>query len=96
MGYLMTDARICTPSSWDPTMYRYGFQDMNLFASYFELQKEIPDKILFLNSEGRALSIDDSDNLFAAFVRENCTCTLETDPGLFSVRVFEANHLSIR
>lgn len=96
MGYLMTDARICTPSSWDPTMYRYGFQDMNLFSLYFDLRKEIPDKILFVNSEGRTLSVDDPDNLFAAFVRENYTCTLETGPGLFSVRVFETNQLSGR
>ena len=90
-GYLMTDSHYLAPTTWDPNMYRYGFQDSNLLFSYFELSGEIPDKIVYVNSEGEPLSIDDPENQFAAFVLDNYTLTAETGRELFSLRVFTKN-----
>lgn len=90
-GYLMTDSHYLAPTTWDPNMYRYGFQDSNLLFSYFALKGEIPDKIVYINSEGNPLSIDDPENQFAAFVLENYTLTVESGEGLFSLRIFTRN-----
>lgn len=54
-GYLMTDSRYLAPTTWDPNMYRYGFQDSDILFSYFELKGKIPDKIAYINSEGHSL-----------------------------------------
>lgn len=90
-GYLMTEAPHCTPTTWDPCMYRYGFQDAELFLRYFEQRGETPERILFVNSEESPLSIDDPENQFAAFVRTHYTLTDEEGEGLFSFRVFTKN-----
>ena len=89
MGYVMTDANPCTPSTWDPTYYRYGFQDMAILQAYFDETGRTPDKIIYVNSEGRELSIDDPRSELAAFVREHYVCTQTVGEGLFSFRVFE-------
>lgn len=47
MVYLMTDGLPCTPTSWDPCHYRYGFQDDNLYQSYFQKTGRVPDKIFY-------------------------------------------------
>lgn len=88
MGYLMADAPPCTPTVWDPCMYRYGFQDMTLYRAYFEREGRTPGTVLFINSEDLALSVDDPENAFAAFVSENYSCAEELGEGLWSMRVF--------
>lgn len=91
MGYLMTDATYCTPTVWDPDMYRYGFQDMALFKAYFDRSGRTPDMILYVNSEDLPLSIDDPENEFAAYVNGNYHCTETIGEGLYSLRFFERN-----
>lgn len=90
-AYLMTQAKPCTPSSWDPCMYQYGFQDAALFLQYFHLRDTVPDKILYINGQNFPLSIDDPENEFAAFVHERYTLSEEFGEGLFSMRVFTKN-----
>lgn len=90
-AYLMTDAVHCTPTTWDPCHYRYGFQDNSLYQAYFERKGQIPDKIFFINSEGRELSIDDPENAFAAWVRKHYTLAETVGEGLFSFRLFTKN-----
>lgn len=91
MGYLMTDAASCTPTGWDPNMYRYRFQDMELFKAYFERVGKTPEIILYINSENSKLSIDDPENDFAAFVNEYYTLTSSDGDGRYALRVFERN-----
>lgn len=90
-AYLMTDARYCTPTSWDPCHYRYGYQDDILYQSYFEKMGYIPDKIFFIQSEKLPLSIDDPENEFAAWVREHYTLAETVGEGRFSFRLFTKN-----
>ena len=87
-AYLMTDARYCTPTSWDPCHYRYGYQDDILYQSYFEKMGCVPDKIFFIQSEERPLSIDDPENDFASWVREHYTLAERVGEGRFSFRLF--------
>ena len=35
-AYLMTDAKACTPSTWDISLYSYNFNDDSLYQRYFE------------------------------------------------------------
>lgn len=90
-AYLMTDARPCTPTTWDPCHYRYGFQDGALYQAYFERTGRIPDKIFFILSEENPLSIDDPENAFAAWVREHYTLAETVGEGRFSFRLFTKN-----
>lgn len=87
-GYLMTDSHYLAPTTWDPNMYRYGFQDADLLLTYFTLKGTFPDKIVYINSEGDPLSIDDPENEWAAFVQEHYTQTNSWGKGLFSMRIF--------
>lgn len=91
MAYLMTDGLPCTPSTWDPCYYRYGFQDDDLYQSYFEKTGRVPDKIFFIQSEERPLSIDDPDNEFAAWVHTHYTLAETVGEGRFSFRLFIRN-----
>lgn len=88
MAYLMTDAKHCTPTTWDPCHYRYGFQDDTLYQSYFKKTGQTPDKIFFIQSEENPLSIDDPENAFAAWVKENYTLVETVGEGQFSFRLF--------
>lgn len=91
MAYLMTDARHCTPTTWDPCHYRYGFQDDTLYQSYFKKTGQTPDKIFFIQSEENPLSIDDPENAFAAWVGECYTLAETVGEGRFSFRLFVKN-----
>ena len=91
MAYLMTDAKPCTPTTWDPCHYRYGFQDDTLYQSYFKKTGQTPDKIFFIQSEEKTLSIDDPENAFATWVRENYTLAETVGKGRFSFRLFTKN-----
>ncbi len=88
MGYLMSGAPPCTPTTWDPCMYRYGFQDMELYRAYFDLTGRTPGMIVFINSEERGLSVDDEDNAFARFVHENYVCAESVGEGRYALRIF--------
>ena len=93
LGYMMTDAHPCTPTTWDPCYYRYGFQDDNLYKAYYERVGKIPNKILFVWSEpDEILSIDDEENEFAKWVKDNYHLTGTYGEGLFQFRVFECNN----
>lgn len=89
MAYLMTDAQPLTPTGWDPNMYRYGFQDNHLLGQWYAARGQYPDKIIFVNSEGKTSAVDDPENEFGAFVRENYEETARFGEGLFSMRVYE-------
>lgn len=91
MAYLMTDGLPCTPTTWDPCHYRYGFQDDVLYQSYFETTGRVPDKIFFIQSEETPLSIDDPENGFAAWVHTHYTLTETVGEGRFSFRLFTKN-----
>lgn len=88
-AYLMTQAQPFTPTTWDPSMYRYGFQDDSHYQRYFAQQQGIPDKIIFVNSEEQVLSINDPDNAFARFVRDNYVQIYQDDVGLFGIILYE-------
>ena len=92
MGYLMADSVPFTPTTWDPPLYRGGFRDMNLLQAYFDMKGTIPDKILFVNSEGIPLSIDDPESEFSIFVKNHYVCTKRIGEGQFSMRVYEKVH----
>lgn len=91
-GYLSSRAIPFTPTTWDPSMSRYGFKDMTIFQAYFEKQNAVPDMILFVKSEEDSpLSIDDPDNEWSQYIREHYTQTAVFGEGMFSMRVFEKN-----
>ena len=89
-GYLSSRGIPFTPTTWDPSMSRYGFKDMTIFQAYFEKQNAVPDMILFVKSEEDSpLSIDDPDNEWSQYIREHYTQTAVFGKGMFSMRVFE-------
>lgn len=90
-AYMMTQAQPLTPTTWDPTMYRYGFQDNGHYQRYFSMKGQTPDQVVFINSEEQPLSIDDPQNRFATFVKENYRLAYQSAPTLdvrFTYRIF--------
>ena len=82
MAYLMTNARYCTPSTWDIMLYTYGFNDDTIMKRYFETVGEMPDYIVYIDTGRDAcLSIEKDDYLFTQFVLSNYEKQSETEFG---------------
>jgi len=78
MAYLMSDAKFCTPSTWDIMLYSYGFNDDTLMQEYFEIVSKIPDKIMYIDTgRDEMLSIEKEDYQFNNFVNRNYVCVSE-------------------
>lgn len=72
MAYLMTDASFCAPSTWDITLYSYGFNDDAMMVEYFEIVEKIPDKIIYIDTgRDEMLSIEKEGYHFNDFVNKN-------------------------
>ena len=90
MAYLMTEAKPCTPSTWDISQYTYGFNDDTLYQKYFEKIGGIPKKIVYID-QGRdeCLSIDKEGYKFNVFVNENYNLIYRNDKMYFPIRIYE-------
>ena len=90
IGYLMTNASFCTPSTWDMTLYTNGFNDDSSLHAYFKLVDKMPNKIIYVNwGKDRVQSIDKEDYIFNNFVFENYRLAYEDNKALFPIKVFE-------
>lgn len=71
-AYLMTDAKACTPSTWDISLYSYNFNDDSLYQRYFETTNTIPDYIMYIDTGRDAmLSINKDNYNFTQYVKSN-------------------------
>lgn len=69
--YLMSDAEICTPSTWDQSLYSQGFDSPDLYYDYFKITGTNPSKIVYFNfGIIDQLSID-TDYKFNKYVFDN-------------------------
>jgi len=93
-AYLMTEANLLAPSSWDILEYSSNvsrFSD-SLIHSYFDTVGQIPTKIIYvLNREINVShpSIENEGFLFNRFVEENYIRTFTKDMELFLVIMYE-------
>lgn len=69
--YLMSAGKICTPSTWDQTLYSHGFDQPDLYYDYFEVTKTKPTKIIYLNIGHYEIMSIDVEHKFNEFVSEN-------------------------
>ena len=57
--YLMSEGKICAPSSWDQALYSYNFDAPDLYYDYFKVTGHEPTKIIYFNyGRDPVLSID--------------------------------------
>lgn len=71
-AYLMTNAFPFAPSTFDESMYSYGFNDDTIYQRYFKTMGGFPDYIIYIDT-GRdpVLSIDVPNYRFTKFVKDN-------------------------
>lgn len=71
-AYLMTNAIPFAPSTFDESMYSYGFNDDTIYQRYFKTMEGFPDYIIYIDT-GRdpVLSIDVPNYHFTKFVKDN-------------------------
>lgn len=71
-AYLMTDAKPCTPSTWDISLYSYGFNNDSLYQRYFFISNDTPDYIIYVDTgRDEKLSIERQDYRFTRYVKQN-------------------------
>lgn len=69
-AYLMTDAQACTPSTWDVSLYSYGFNDDSMYQRYFETVDEVPDYIIYIDTgRDNHLSVEEDSYNFTKYVK---------------------------
>ena len=57
--YLMSEGRICTPSTWDMALYSYNFDQPDIYYDYFKVVGTEPTKIIYFNyGRDKIMSID--------------------------------------
>lgn len=88
VAYLMTDAKICAPSTWGIMQYVFGGNNPEIMYRYFKMMEKIPDSIIYIYWR-RDLSIEDNNFKFNDFVNENYDLSEETEIGdTFRVLVY--------
>lgn len=93
MAYLMSKAVPCTPSTWDITLYSYGFNDDTLYQKYFDITDNVPDKIIYIyTGRDEVLSIDKEAYRFNDFVNKHYTLIYESDEPLYYIKVYGRNN----
>ncbi len=68
-GYLMTNAKICAPSTLDSLCYTYNTNYPEIMYDYFDLEQNVPDTIIFIDfGRDKFLSIQNNDWKFNDFI----------------------------
>lgn len=89
MAYLMTNARHCSPTTWDMLSYTYGTTDDFLLQKYFKTVGRTPDKIIYIfTGRDKILSIDSKDYKFSHFVNKNYKLTANINT-YYPVKIYE-------
>ena len=73
MAYMMTKARPCSSTSWDPQLYCEGFRgDTTMLQDYFATVGRTPDKVIYIQTGSKELiSIEQDDYVFNEYIDEN-------------------------
>ena len=73
MAYMMTEARPCSSTSWDPQLYCEGFRgDTTMLQDYFATVGRTPDKVIYIQTGSKELiSIEQDDYVFNEYIDEN-------------------------
>lgn len=91
-AYLMTEGISWAPSTWDISLYTYGYNDDTLYQEYFKMKGDYPDKIIYINSGRDAImSIDVPDYKFTQFVNKQYTLISDEIVGTMRVVLYEKN-----
>lgn len=93
MAYLMTDARFCAPTSWDPQLYSEGYrEESTMLEDYFDEVNQVPDKIIYVQiSDNIPNSIVADDYEFTQYVKENYSLKSEEEIVMYRVKVYIKN-----
>lgn len=70
-GYLISDGQPFNSSTYDTMCYSYSVNNPQIMYDYFDLKKDIPDKIIYIDyGRDEKLSIEDKQWLFNEFINE--------------------------
>lgn len=88
-AYIMTDARMCSPTSLDPCSYTYNTNYPEIMYDYFSAQGEIPQSIIYIDyGRDALLSIDNEGWRFNEFVNGFYKSERVYESSLFKVREY--------
>ncbi len=88
-GYLMSNGKACSPSSYDNMCYSYEVDDPRIMYDYFSQTGQVPDKIIYIDfGRDSALSIE-NDWRFNEFVNANYEYSDGVEYSLFRVLVYD-------
>ena len=89
-AYLMTDAKACSPSTWDITLYSYIFNDDSLYQRYFKTTNTYPDYIIYINT-GRddKLSIHVDNYNFTKYVKTHYVLNTNKTIGDWQIIIYK-------
>ena len=85
--YLMSEGRICAPSTWDMTLFSYGFDQPDIYYDYFAVTGMEPSKIVYFNYGYAEIMSIDVEYGFNDYVRDHYNLIHENR------NVFEWNYL---
>lgn len=69
--YLMSEGRICAPSTWDMTLFSYGFDQPDIYYDYFAVTGTEPSKIVYFNYGYAEIMSIDVEYGFNDYVRDH-------------------------
>ncbi len=88
-GYLMIHGKICSPTTADASAYSYKVNNPKTYYWYFEMEKCVPNKIIYLDfGRDKRLSIDEPSWKFNEFVMGCYRFASEYRNELFLVREY--------
>ena len=102
-AYMMTQARHCTPSTWDMLFYvtaynnrfieGYDYTDDFLLQEYFRIAGKEPNKIIYVQDKERLehLSLWDENYKFNKYIKSHYRQTYANNEDQFAIIVFEKN-----
>lgn len=90
MAYLMNNGIPFTPSTWDISAYTYGFNDDFLYKTYFKHKKNLPNKIIYIDTgRDELVSIMKEGYNFSEFVKLRYTLIKVYKDDIYPVYIYE-------
>ena len=89
-GYMMTGATGYAPTPWDPTSFRYGGTEMVWLDHFFAHYGHFPTKIVYVQSEPEATSIE-SDTALTDFTKTHYHLIYSDNAPQLKAYIYELN-----
>lgn len=89
-GYLISNGQPFNSSTYDTMYYSYSVNNPKIMYDYFELKKDLPDKIIYIDyGRDEKLSIEDKHWQFNEFVNELYNCTTMNSMNKYRIIMYE-------